>query len=61
MATRRAWMELLGSETEPLFFSAKTRQGRDQLWKQLRLLIRSTDEASSASDNPAGSEQMPPD
>jgi GTP-binding protein len=38
-ATRRKWMDVLGPEAEPLFFSAKSRQGRTKLWEQVHLLI----------------------
>lgn len=40
-ATKSAWMDLLGPEAAPVFFSAKTRQGRELLWDQIRLLISS--------------------
>ena len=61
MATRRAWADLLGPGVEPLFFSAKTRLGRDQLWEQIRLLISSTAQAPSASEHSAEPEPEFPD
>ncbi|TVQ99724.1 MAG: YihA family ribosome biogenesis GTP-binding protein [Desulfovibrionales bacterium] len=41
-ATKLAWINLLGSESRPLLFSAKTRQGREKLWEQIRLLLSSS-------------------
>lgn len=38
-ATKRAWTDLLGQESSPLLFSAKTRQGRETLWEQIQLLV----------------------
>lgn len=38
LATWKAWRDVLGTEADPLFFSAKTRRGRDALWEQIRLL-----------------------
>jgi GTP-binding protein len=38
-ATLRSWKDVLGPQSDPLFFSSKTRQGRSQLWEQIRLLI----------------------
>ncbi len=40
-AAKRAWLDLLGPDAAPVFFSAKTRQGREMLWEQIRLLISS--------------------
>jgi GTP-binding protein len=39
-ATRKSWQEVLGPNTEPLFFSSKTRQGRTQLWARIHSLIQ---------------------
>jgi len=38
-ATRNRWRDVLGPEADPLFFSSKTRRGRDALWEQIRLLV----------------------
>lgn len=38
-ATRRAWLDVLGPEADPLFFSAKSRMGRNQLWTEIHHLV----------------------
>jgi GTP-binding protein len=38
-AAWKAWRDVLGPKADPLFFSSKTRRGRDALWEQIRLLV----------------------
>ncbi len=48
-ATKRAWMDVLGPDADPLFFSAKSRLGRNQLWEEIHQLVR-TEALDSALD-----------
>ncbi|SDB36466.1 GTP-binding protein [Desulfonatronum thiosulfatophilum] len=38
--THRAWVDVLGPDADPLFFSSKSRQGRAQLWNEIHNLVQ---------------------
>ncbi|HDQ41593.1 MAG TPA: YihA family ribosome biogenesis GTP-binding protein [Desulfonatronum sp.] len=39
IATRKNWQDVLGPDVDLLFFSSKTRQGREQLWSRIQVLM----------------------